>query len=128
MADTPSDQKDAAAATGPCPLPIVDLHSGVFKYVLVRCSSGAGTHWLVRGYNGCDYHADVLAKLEEQCPAGVNLECVGGGRIDHRPAERKLVIYGYSQGFGRADHSRTSLLCKEHFGGNYDISWNNEGY
>jgi phosphohistidine phosphatase len=102
----------------------VDIDGGTFKYVLVQC----GSHELVRGYNGCEYHADVLAKTQRQCPDGVTLNCVGGGRIEHRPAERTVVIYGYSQGFGRADHARASNLCRAHFGDGYDITWNNDGY
>ena len=27
---------------------------------------------------------------------GLNSECVGGGRIDHHPNQKKILVYGYS--------------------------------
>ena len=111
----------------------VGLDEGVFKYVLVKLMPA--NRILVRGRNGCGYHADVLETLESEIRESEasgeirqSLDCVGGGRIEHRPQERKLHIYGYSQDFGRADHAMTKQLCEEHFGGGYTITWSNEGY
>mgnify|MGYP003903676549 CR=1 FL=1 len=88
----------------------------------------------MRGYHDCAYHADILAKFErtellsdfdlsEQWTAS----CPGGGRVDVNAPEKSVVIYGYSQGFGRADHALTSQLVKEAMP-DYEVTWNNEGY
>ena len=69
---------------------------------------------IVRGYLECDYHADILDKFNNE-ELGVDQElsqlwqadCPGGGRIQVDEVEKKLLIYGYSQGFGRCDHSLT---------------------
>ena len=46
---------------------------------------------------GCYLPADILdrvsPKLEEW---GLSYECVGGGRIQHDSANKKLFVYGYS--------------------------------
>ena len=55
-------------------------------------------------------------------------ECVGGGRILHKPDVKSIFIYGYSQGYGRADHTITQKLIKEKYPQYSDISWSNEGY
>ena len=55
-----------------------------------------------------------------------DVTCTGGGRIRH-DAGSKLFIYGYSLGFGRADHATTEALCRKAFP-SYEISWSNDGY
>ena len=113
-------------------LPAVRIDSGLFKYVLVKCEAlGGKERFLVRGFVGCQYHADVFERLEEEVAelphdARPTLLCMGGGRIEHKPG--KINIYGYSQAYGRADHAMTERLCKETFGGTYTITWSNDGY
>lgn len=60
-------------------------------------------------------------------PLGVKSKCCGGGRIEHDPSSRFIQVYGYSQGYGRADHSTTTEILKKEFPG-YTIEWTNEGY
>ena len=108
--------------------PLVELDAGVFKYILVRVSSSEGVgRTLVRGYNSCQLHSDVMAETMRRCPSAT-LECIGGGRIEHTPSDRSISIYGYSQAYGRADHARAKELCQQHFGDGYNITWNNDGY
>ena len=86
----------------------VDLTpSGTFKYVLLSAVAKDGSRvQLVRGYAGMEYHADVFdAALPAIEASGLtDVTCTGGGRIRH-DAGSKLFIYGYSLGFGRADHA-----------------------
>ena len=58
---------------------------------------------------------------------GLDCQCLGGGRIRHDPAAKHIKVYGYSMGFGRADHTKAVELLKEKYPG-YTIEWSNEGY
>lgn len=41
--------------------------------------------------------ADLLERTaEELARLGLSCECLGGGRLSHRPDERKIHVYGYS--------------------------------
>ena len=41
-----------------------------------------------------DIYEEVYAGVT---PLGLDVECVGGGRILHEPDEKKIFVYGYSQ-------------------------------
>ena len=83
---------------------------------------------LVRGYNWAEYHADIYDPTEEKLrEKGLDAQCLGGGRILHKPQEKHIKVYGYSVGFGRADHTKTVELLKAHYP-DYQIEWTNEGY
>ena len=58
---------------------------------------------------------------------GLDAQCLGGGRIEHRPQDKYLKVYGYSVGFGKADHTKAVDLLKEVYP-NYNIEWSDEGY
>ncbi|XP_064249716.1 14 kDa phosphohistidine phosphatase isoform X1 [Passer domesticus] len=72
--------------------------------------------------------ADLFERTaEELAPLGLSCECLGGGRLSHRPQERKIHVYGYSVGFGRADHAVTTEKLKAEYP-DYEITWADEGY
>eukprot|EP00962_Isochrysis_galbana_P026447 scaffold8214_cov121-Isochrysis_galbana.AAC.23 len=125
-------------------IPAVDLTpSGTFKYIIIRATSKTAPGYpdascgktLVRGYTGCEYHADVLAlslELARTVDPDIEMVCTGGGRITHTPSpceegRPNVFIYGYSQAFGRADHRIASELVRQHFD-DYKVEWSNEGY
>ena len=88
----------------------------------------------MRGYKSCDYHSDILAKFEHEELMDYDKEngeltcsCPGGGRIEHKPTEKSILLYGYSKGFGLAEHQLSQNLLEMDFKG-YTISWNNDGY
>lgn len=60
----------------------------------------------------------------------MNFTCTGGGRIEHEPENKKIFVYGYSQGFGLAKHSISVELLKRKFNAypEDNITWSNEGY
>ena len=97
---------------------------GVFKYVLIKCND----EFIVRGFKWAEYHADIYEKVEvDMHKKGVSCSCVGGGRIDHDSDNKRIIVYGYSVGFGRADHSKTvQILLKKY--PEYDITFSNDGY
>lgn len=113
-------------------IPNVDIDpSGKFKYILieVRDPETKSEKLIVRGYKSCSYHVDIFRRVENdinkfKCRAS----CVGGGRILHTPDKKAIFVYGYSQGFGQADHSLATKLLKAHYPDYTDISWSNEGY
>ena len=114
---------------------------GVFKYIQILIEpkdknaeeTGSDKYMIVRGWKECGFHADILDKFqcEEMKDAELNLhyssDCPGGGRINHDAEQKKIVIYGYSQGFGRCDHSLTQKYIQEEYP-DYEVTWNNEGY
>ncbi|XP_056641769.1 14 kDa phosphohistidine phosphatase-like [Diorhabda carinulata] len=114
--------------------------SGVFKYILIKVSSPNSSgkmedKLIVRGYAECPYHADIndkvtsdLQKLKSsKVIQDWRTKVLGGGRIQHDPQDNKILVYGYSQGYGKADHQLTVDILKTAYP-NYDITFSDEGY
>ena len=115
-------------------IPQVEIDpNGRFKYVLAKVytSSNAGDddfQYFVRGFQWGAFHADIFEKFEAQIAAlGLSAECIGGGRIMHHADAKKLEVFGYSQGYGRADHSIAADLLKKRYP-DYCITTSDEGY
>jgi len=114
--------------------------NGVFKYIQILIepfdSPEPGNEYLVvRGWADCAYHADILNKFRYS-ELGTNdleddfrAESPGGGRIEVNEGAKTILIYGYSQGFGRANHALTKEIL-ENSGQykDYVITWSNDGY
>ncbi|XP_038623868.1 14 kDa phosphohistidine phosphatase [Tachyglossus aculeatus] len=125
-----------AAAAGLARVPDVDIDcDGVFKYVLIRVREAAAAEGerspgkdVVRGYGWADYHADVYDKVSgELRKQGYECECLGGGRISHQSRDKKIHVYGYSVGFGRAQHSVATEKIKAKYP-DYEVTWADDGY
>ncbi|WP_411017647.1 hypothetical protein, partial [Salmonella sp. s51090] len=58
----------------------------------------------------------------------IDCYCVGGGRIQHSPQEKSISVYGYSMGYGQADHSITVEKLKAKYRDYTSITFSNEGY
>ena len=88
---------------------------GVFKYIQIDIKNQKTNESkvVIRGWRSSAFHADILAKFEyQECQDmedQLTCSCPGGGRIEHTNEEgnHKIHIYGYSQGFGQADHQKT---------------------
>ncbi|XP_069121313.1 14 kDa phosphohistidine phosphatase-like [Argopecten irradians] len=109
-------------------IPDVEIDTGKLKYILVKVhdpspeKSREYKH-IVRGSSKATYHADIYETLEDKILAeGLDCECLGGGRIEHDASSKKIKISGYSQAYGKADHSVTYLMLMRKYGSNYDIS------
>ncbi|KOB69620.1 Phosphohistidine phosphatase [Operophtera brumata] len=113
-------------------IPKVDIDpSGVFKYILIKVHGEMVNNEepsvnIVRGFKRCEYHADIFDEVQPKLEP-FDCEPLGGGRISHEPDNKKIHIYGYSQGYGKADHEITAQLVKAAFPG-YTISISDEGY
>lgn len=103
--------------------------SGQFKYVLINLYlKDDSSKLLVRGYGWGEYHDDIYQKtLELALAAGLDTECLGGGRIHHNPDKKEISVYGYSVGYGRANHSEAVRLIQKKYP-SYKVDWSNEGY
>nr|XP_060613272.1 14 kDa phosphohistidine phosphatase [Anolis sagrei ordinatus] len=112
-------------------VPDVDIDpDGVFKYVLIRVTpeETGESKDVVRGYAWAEYHADIYDKVAEELEKqGFDCECLGGGRISHQSQAKKIHVYGYSVGFGRAKHSISTEKLKAAFP-DYEVTWSDEGY
>ncbi|XP_011506580.1 PREDICTED: 14 kDa phosphohistidine phosphatase-like [Ceratosolen solmsi marchali] len=53
--------------------------------------------------------------------------CIGGGVIDHEPESKKIKVFGYSEGLGRADHELAISILKKKYT-DYKMTWSNESY
>uniref|UniRef100_A0A6B2E4P8 Uncharacterized protein n=1 Tax=Phlebotomus kandelakii TaxID=1109342 RepID=A0A6B2E4P8_9DIPT len=102
-------------------LETVNIDEGRFKYILIKVYGKEQTDGtepsklIVRGFTRSGFHSDIYDEVTELLqPLGLDSECLGGGKIEHRPDLKHIRIFSYSQGFGKADHyeARKLLLTK----------------
>ncbi|ODM96220.1 Extracellular exo-alpha-(1-_5)-L-arabinofuranosidase [Orchesella cincta] len=108
---------------------------GKFKYILIKvyATDSTGKHvdenskLVVRGRGDCPFHGDIFDKFQEETAQleGIDDEILGGGRIQRDG--NKILVFGYSQGYGRADHTLTVELIKKSYP-THEITWSNDGY
>jgi len=109
--------------------------SGKFKYILIKvfAKDKDGVHidenskLVVRGRADCPFHADIFDKFQEETSKleGIDDDVLGGGRILREG--NKISVFGYSQGYGKADHTLTVEILKRAYP-SHEISYSNEGY
>ena len=109
---------------------------GIFKYIQIECinkEKKEDRKIIIRGDAGSSYHKDIYKKFildimnsnDKDLKENYEYECIGGGRIEFRPD--RIFIYGYSSGYGQADHSVTKEIVKKFFP-TYKIEISDEGY
>ncbi|XP_055907565.1 sex-regulated protein janus-A-like [Eupeodes corollae] len=115
-------------------VPLVEIDEGIFKYVLIRvygkeqADGSEPSKKIVRGYKDAEWHSDIYDRVSGSCKGlGLDTECLGGGRIEHNPNAKLIKVYGYSQGFGKADHAESRNIIKTKYT-DYDIEISDEGY
>lgn len=117
-------------ALGAVPSVVIDK-AGVFKYILIQCESKAtgATKTVLRGHARFEYHDDIFQDANPALEGlGISTQCVGGGRISHGVGE--ILVYGYSQAYGRGDHALACELLRAAYP-SYNkekIIYRNEGY
>ncbi|CAD6190981.1 unnamed protein product [Caenorhabditis auriculariae] len=102
---------------------------GVFKYILIKVTDKATDEnkFIVRGDHRHTFHADIFDATKEATPKDFKLKCVGGGRINHEDSKKDILVYGYSQGYGQADHTISVELLKKAYP-DYNVHFSNDGY
>uniref|UniRef100_A0A182N5U6 Sex-regulated protein janus-A n=1 Tax=Anopheles dirus TaxID=7168 RepID=A0A182N5U6_9DIPT len=115
-------------------VPVVEIDEGIFKYVLIKVyakEQADGTEpskLIVRGFDRAQWHSDIYDEVSSSLMGlGLETECLGGGRIENRPDLKQIKVYGYSQGYGKADHLETRRLLLTKYA-DHNISCSDEGY
>lgn len=112
-------------------VPLVEIDEGIFKYVLIKVYSSGKTELskdIVRGFSAAEWHSDIYDRVSSSLSAlGLATECLGGGRIEHNSSLKLIKVYGYSQGFGKADHAISRDIIKTKYK-DYKIEISDDGY
>jgi len=123
----------STATTGDQPeMDTVSIDDGSNKYVLIRASkSSSEPRHFVLSSRFAQYHRDaaepMVAALER---AGhKQIEILGGGRISLDTANKEIKIYGFSYGFGMADHATSKKVVEaDSRYKDFSITISNDGY
>jgi phosphohistidine phosphatase len=124
----------ASAGATTTRVPSVQVAEGTHKYVLIRATAPIGVadeQYFVTSQHGAAYHRDAAEPLIEQLEyEGYDrIDVTGGGRIRFDSAAKTMHIYGFSYGFGLADHaiSRRVVLDDPRYK-EFDVTTSDEGY
>lgn len=114
-------------------IPNVSIDSGAHKYVLISAILPGGRerqHYVV-SRRGAHYHRNAAEPFVDALEGSgyLSIQILGGGRIALDEGKKSIHIYGYSYGFGLADHALSkSVVEKDPRYQNFDITWSNDGY
>jgi phosphohistidine phosphatase len=114
-------------------MPNVSIDSGTHKYVLISAvlPGGKERQNYVVSRRGAEYHRNVAEPFVEALERNgySSIRICGGGRIARNDSMKTMSIYGYSYGFGLADHALSmSVVEKDERFKDYQITWSNDGY
>ena len=134
-ADTKASSSNTAAADtnhNADGIPSVLLDEGAYKYVLIAADTSAGQQRIfVYSKRNASYHRNVAEYLLPQLEGAnyTNIRITGGGRILRDDEDKKVHIFGYSYGFGQANHSLAKDIVEQsdNYQG-YNVTWSNDGY
>ncbi|XP_064474879.1 sex-regulated protein janus-A-like [Ornithodoros turicata] len=112
-------------------IPLVNIEVGRSRYILLKVYNPADEEehnkYVVRGSAQAPDHAHVLEAEETQLKnKGLACECLGGGYIVHLPDTQELKVYGTSQRFGQADHSKACDILRTQYPDYKKLTWSNE--
>jgi phosphohistidine phosphatase len=112
-------------------LPSVEIAEGAHKYVLIHACLNGDEQYIVTSKHKAPYHRNaaepMVEKLEE---AGyTDIQVRGGGRLDLDSQAKTIIIFGFSYGFGKADHSISRRVVLESSTyKDFDVTISDEGY
>lgn len=125
-----ADSETTSSSSG-TRVPSVEIASGVHKYVLIKAEINGDVQHIVTSRRNASYHRDaaepMISTLERS--GYTKISVTGGGRINCNDAEKAMKIYGFSYGFGLADHSISKQVVEEDPRyRDYDVTISDEGY
>ena len=115
----------AAAEHGDDDIPAVSIDPGAYKYVLITAEKDR-PRIFVYSRRSASYHRNVAEELVPRLKdAGYrDIRVKGGGRILRDDDSRKVHIFGYSYGFGRADHALAKDVVENSVSySGYTVTW-----
>ena len=127
------DAKDTAAKTPATAVPNVEIAEGAHKYVLISAMTPDGTQrqHFVTSKRGASYHRNAAEPFVEKLENSgyTSIDITGGGRISLDSTNETISVFGYSYGFGLADHalSKAVILADPRYK-DFEVTWSNEGY
>jgi len=115
-------------------IPQVSIDQGAHKYVLIQATPpfpGASAQHFVISKRGAAYHRNaaecLLPLLEQHGYREINV--TGGGRILMDDSEQRISIFGFSYGFGQADHSiARAVVLQDPRYKDWKVTVSNDGY
>lgn len=113
-------------------VPSVSIDDGAHKYVLISAVDDSGEQCdFVVSKRGASYHRNAAEPMVERLGSNgyKDISIRGGGRIFLDEDNKKISIFGFSYGFGQADHdkARTVVLGDDRYK-DYEVTTSNEGY
>ena len=111
----------------------VSLANGRHKYVLISAREPYNDNetYFVTSRRGAAYHRNAAEPLVHTLEESgyQNIEVRGGGRIFLDENQKKISIFGFSYGFGQADHETSKrVIAADGRFKDYDITISNDGY
>ena len=109
-------------------IPSVSIDDGAYKYVLITAiaPSTNTARKFVYSKRNASYHRNVAEHLIPQLEgAGYrDIRITGGGRILRDDESKEIHIFGYSYGFGRADHEVSKEVVEQSVNYQaYTVTW-----
>ncbi|ELU15976.1 hypothetical protein CAPTEDRAFT_152595 [Capitella teleta] len=102
---------------------------GQFKYILCKvydAEKPQESKLIIRGGTRYEFHSDIYDELDSQLEEyGLVCECLGGGKILHDPNQKRIEVFGKSQGYGEANHHVTVDILKKKYSDYVNIIWLN---
>ena len=114
-------------------VPSVCLARGAHKYVLIaaREPGGGELRHFVTSREGARYHRHAANPTVNALESSgyEDIEILGGGRVNLDKDAKKIAIFGFSYGFGQADHELSKKVVEDDSRyKDYEITVSNEGY
>lgn len=123
---------DGSSASSGQVLPTVVIDEGAHKYVLLSGTDYQGDeHYIVTSLKGARYHRDAAEPMIAAMEAAgySDITVAGGGRISCDKDARKISIYGFSYGFGKANHEKSRVIVLENPRyKDYEVTFSDDGY
>lgn len=121
-------------------LPSVEIAEGAHKYVLIQATwmgndenGDEEEQYFVTSRKNANYHRDsaepMIEQLEQAAGSYSDIAITGGGRIALNTPAKTIAIFGFSYGFGLADHAmaRRVVLEDDRYH-DFDVTISDEGY
>ena len=109
LQDAQDDDSLTGATDSGYRIPNVSIDSGTHKYVLISAilPGGGERQYFVVSRRGAEYHRNAAEPFVEALEGSgyMSIQILGGGRITLNEKQKSINIYGYSYGFGLADHA-----------------------